>query len=497
MGVLYHSPSLATKRRKALASPAPCREGEAVHNGNALAALALLLVLPFAAALFAQFRATVATAWLITIGLYLLPEGYYYQLPIFPDMGKSRIVILCCGIAQLVTAGREYRDAKLMRGREWLFLFSLPLATTATILANMDMVPGVAGAMTPMDIPAETLVNVLDVTGVFLLGRMVFRTTEDAVVLIRALASCAVLYLPLIVLEMFKGPVCHQWLYGYLQHDFSQAARGTGFRPMVFMSHGLTLAMVLYITTAGTIVLARSTRMRILGMPASAVAVLFLCLFPLLRSSAALIYTVLTAAALLLLKPKTQIKLASWLLIVAWLYVPARMLNWIPVWNITALIAKFSPDRAGSLGFRFAMENQLVGRALERPILGWGGWGRNLTQGAVPDGAWIIYLGGGGATRLLIIFGLLGLPILLARRRIARASPDAQVILAGFSLILAFCIVDLLPNGMGSYMQCFLPGAVAGLAWGLPEQKNDRGSHIHALLGWYLAKKRRALPAGS
>ena len=36
----------------------------------------------------------------------------------------------------------------------------------------------------------------------------------------------------------------------------------------------------------------------------------------------------------------------------------------------------FGPDRAGSLEFRLMNEDLFIAKALQRPIFGWGGWGR-------------------------------------------------------------------------------------------------------------------------
>lgn len=423
------------------------------------------------------------------VGLLFLPEKTNFNLPLLPDIGKYELTALCCGIAQLVMAKREYRDARLMRSREWILLLALPLAKVITTFTNMDIPPGVKGAMSPMDIPAVVIGNLLGMTVPFLLGRMVFRTSADAILLLRVVVTCAVLYLPFEFVEMSQGPVFHLWVYGFMQHLLEQSVKGTGFRPMVFTASGLALAVTKYMAAAGAVILARTSKSRVLGLPAWAAATLLVVLFPFFRSVGALVYVVLTLAALLWLRPKEQTKLAFGIAIAIWTYMVARIFNLINVWPIIGQLAKLSAERAQSLGFRLYAEEILVARAMERPIWGWGGWGRNLPPGAIADGMWIIELGMWGIVGLFVAFGMLTFPIYLTWRRVARAAPEAQALMSGISLILAFSVADLLPNGLFNYQQIFFAGALAGLAWGIPE--SSKSSLLPLLATWYSFRRRR------
>ena len=50
-------------------------------------------------------------------------------------------------------------------------------------------------------------------------------------------------YVPLCWLEVQLSPQLHRWLYGKHQHAFIQQMRDGGYRPMVFMQHGLMVGM--------------------------------------------------------------------------------------------------------------------------------------------------------------------------------------------------------------------------------------------------------------
>ena len=79
-----------------------------------------------------------------------------------------------------------------------------------------------------------------------------------------------------------------------------------------------------------------------------------------------------------------------------------------------SLVSLVSDDRARSLEFRFINEDRLLGRASERPLAGWGRFGRNRVYDeeggydvSVTDGRWIIVLGQFGILGFIAEFGLL------------------------------------------------------------------------------------------
>jgi len=113
---------------------------------------------------------------------------------------------------------------------------------------------------------------------------------------------------------------------------------------------------------------------------------------------------------------------------------------------LTQAAAAINPDRAMSLRFRMANEDILLDRAMRRPVLGWGGWGRARvrdSQGrdiSVTDGLWIIALGNHGLLGLCALSAALLFPVIGLFRRIPLpAWPHA---LAAPALVL--CVMVLL-----------------------------------------------------
>jgi hypothetical protein len=128
-------------------------------------------------------------------------------------------------------------------------------------------------------------------------------------------------------------------------------------------------------------------------------------------------------------------------------------------------------QRAGSLEFRLNAENVLSRRAMEQPILGWGGWNRSSAydetrQGpAVTDGLWIITLGKKGIIGLVGLWGafLIG-PFLLRKRYPTSLWSHPMVAPAVVAaVVVVIHMIDCLPNGMPNAIYYFLGGGLAGL----------------------------------
>ena len=101
------------------------------------------------------------------------------------------------------------------------------------------------------------------------MGRQIVCSKTDTEEILRVLVIAGVVYSVPALFEIRFSPQLHTWLYGYFPQEFgfSQEVRGGGFRPVVFMGHGLLVAFIFCTTaiaaaafwTTGT----RLTRMRL------------------------------------------------------------------------------------------------------------------------------------------------------------------------------------------------------------------------------------------
>ena len=76
----------------------------------------------------------------------------------------------------------------------------------------------------------------------------------------------ALIYVPLCLFEIKMSPQLHKLVYGFQQHAFYQTKRFGGYRPMVFMQHGIMVALWM---AAGTLMALgmMPDRKRIGGVP--------------------------------------------------------------------------------------------------------------------------------------------------------------------------------------------------------------------------------------
>jgi len=133
----------------------------------------------------------------------------------------------------------------------------------------------------------------------------------------------------------------------------------------------------------------------------------------------------------------------------------------------------FGPARAQSLWARFDQENVLNKRALERPLLGWGGWNRRIvytetgemaTRG-YGDGFWVITLGTYGLFGLTAFAAAMLLPALVFLLR----TPKQLLITAAAAPIIAIVtllsiyMIDNLLNAMTNPIYTLAAGGLTGI----------------------------------
>jgi hypothetical protein len=269
------------------------------------------------------------------------------------------------------------------------------------------------------------------------------------------------------------SPQLHRMIYGFHQHSFLQHIRGSGYRPMVFMQHGLMVATFMATGTLVAYWLWRSRDRRpLLGVPVGLATALLGVTAVLCRSLAAI---GLLLAGVLVLEAGRRLRtsaLVALLLAVPPLYCGLRVVGWSAeeVVHLTREVA--APSRAESLAFRVANENLLVARAMERPWLGWGRGrdsrvrdeeGRDV---AVTDSLWIVVLGGYGVVGLAALGGALLLPVVaLLRAFPRRVWGDPRLApAAAIGVALALWVIDDLLNAMVTPVYPLVAGALVALA---------------------------------
>ena len=303
----------------------------------------------------------------------------------------------------------------------------------------------------------------------YIIGRIYFGDLEGLRELAVGLFIGGLIYVPLCWFEIRMSPQLHVWVYGFRQHSFFQNVRDGGYRPMVFMQHGLMVAMWMSMTTLIGVWLWKSKVIRqIWDMPMYLLVPAMLLTVYLCKSKYATLL-LLTGAGTMFLVRATKIR---WLVLALLLVPPTYM--WLRADGIVtgeSMIAMaermFGEERAQSLSVRINNENALAERALERPWFGWGGWGGQRVAGPdgkdlVTDSLWIITLGKGGIVSLIALTAMLLLPMILVvfdwRAELWAHPAIAPIIVLG--MMTALYMFDHLMNGMVNPIFMLACGAV-------------------------------------
>jgi hypothetical protein len=343
---------------------------------STIAETVLALSIPLSIGVFFLLR-PVPAALLVAFGFELfLPEGPHYKLPYMPSLDKHNLPYLCILVACLLRCPR--RVTKLPK-EKWIVVLALLLLVggIATALTNTD--PLILGRARQVFIPGLTLkdglfmgiTNFVETLVPFYVGYSLFRNRGDLTQLVAALATAGLLCVPFAMVELRMSPQWHRWIYGYGQSAFDQTIRWGGYRPMVFMPHGLALARFFVAATFALVILAK-TRRRLWGLSVRFLAWTQFLVLVACKSTGAIVLAVAGLPLLIFAKPKRQLQVAVVLAWITVLYPALRLSGIFPVGSLLQAAGALESERAGSLAFRFLNEDALLAQARQRIVFGWG-----------------------------------------------------------------------------------------------------------------------------
>ena len=425
-----------------------------------------------AAALYLAKPPVEATLWTILGGLLLLPATFVLKIPMIPGLDKTSVPNLCAFVAYLSLAIPSSRKLSELRGAGILAaLYVLGPALTSAfnndaILVGTRLLPGVG-----LYDGVSALLSQLIILLPFFIGRRLLQGPSDTEAILRVLAIAGLLYSIPVLVEVRMSPQLSNWIYGFFPSGMASEARYGGFRPVVFMANGLAAAFFMATSFLAATALWR-TRTAITPVPPAALSGFLTVIIIFCKSAGALTYTVLGGLMVRLMTPKTQLRVAVFLVSIGLFYPALRVTDLFPDRAVLEVASVFSYDRADSLRFRFDQENHLLDRAMQRPVLGWGRYGRSRvyddesgSDTSFTDGAWIITLGQFGLLGFLAQFGLLALPVFRAWSAFDHAKSERdRIYLAALALIVALTFVEQLPNSSVSSWSWLLAGALLGRA---------------------------------
>ena len=337
------------------------------------------------------------------------------------------------------------------------------------------MVPGMSVLANGLGITfvfSSSLGNLLTYGIPYLAGRLLFRDAAAAKDLAVGIVAGGLLYVPLCWLEIRLSPQLHSWVYGFHQHSFLQSFIDGGWRPTVFMQHGRMVATWMMSSALVAVWLWMGGVKIVWRVPIRIVVIALGATLLFLKSMGAILLFMTGAVLFALTRVLRTPVLVAMIALVPAVYLTARIgLRWNGS-QLVEMSRPLSPERADSLLFRINSEEVLIGRALERPLLGWGGNARNLIldeegkNTTVTDSLWISTMGVRGLVGLGCLYGWLTIPAAVVAWRCRRYGMDRslQHIMLGLCSVSIFFAIDSLFNAMVNQVFILLCGAMVSLS---------------------------------
>jgi len=441
--------------------------------GNMIAHGALLMWPFVALILYLSMPAGRATIWTILGGYLLLPVITAFDFPGVPPFNKYSVPTLCALLLAPIMARRgEFRwpsspTVNLLMALYILMPFVTGLNNTVPISVGTVTIPGM-GFKESMRAAFE---NLLDV-GPFILGAALLGNERGHRNILIAFVAAALVYSIPMLIEIRLSPFLQRSIYGVLQSGYfqQQMRSGGGFRSIVFLGHGLLVSTFCAMAFIAAMGLWRM-RVRMFSISAGLIGLYLAVILVLNKSVGAIVLALLMAPMVYYMRPRRLFSIGLVLAAMIAIYPALRGFDILPVHRVTEAIEMVSADRAQSWSFRLKNEDLLLNRAEEKPLFGWGSYGRNRvliqtdwgeTKDISPtDGTWVILVGTFGWVGYIACFGLLTYPFWRGFRLRGKALPIATTTLLMMHLLN---LLDLIPNSSLRPITWIIAGALANMA---------------------------------
>ncbi|MEG4490770.1 O-antigen ligase domain-containing protein [Microcoleus sp. D3_18_C4] len=432
----------------------------------ALIPLAMFGFIPVVCYLFVRFPAQRAVIISFVAAWLFLPQASY-PIPSLPPYTK--ISAACYGI---LLGTLIYDTARLTSFKPgWL---DVPMV----IYCLCPIISQVSNGGSPI----SPTINQIVTWGLpYFLGRLYVGSLDGLRQLAIGIFAGGLAYIPFTLIEGVRGPILHQMIYGVNAfEDWGQARRLGGWRPVVFMQHGLMVG--LWMMTAALIAVwlwQTGTLKKFMGRNIKTLAIILTIAFFLCRSTGA--YSLFGMALLVLFSAKIFRTSLPLLLIIGYivfyLYIAAS--GQFSSQDVVAFITQiFGEERAASLKFRFDNEEILGEKARQRFMFGWGDSGGNRVYNeygddiSVTDSLWIIAFGINGAVGLVSLFSSMLLPVIVfcLFKYPARTWSNPKVApAAALGVALSMYVFDCVLNAMTNPIFALIAGGISGLVLKAPE----------------------------
>ncbi|WP_036483632.1 hypothetical protein [Myxosarcina sp. GI1] len=423
--------------------------------------------IPLICYFFTRFPARQAVIIGFILAWLFLPQKEF-PLPGLPDYTKMSATCYGILIATVIYDVNRLRSFKF----SWVDLPMLvwcccPLASSVT--NGLGLYDGFS----------EVLMQTVTWGVPYFLGRIYINSLAGLRQLATGIFLGGLVYVPLCLYEIRMSPQLHRLVYGFSPFSFAQTIRYDGYRPSVFMQHGLEVGMWMMAATFIGIWFWKCNVVRQVGrFPISWLVSALLITFILVKSTGA--YFLLFSGILVMLVAwqfRTSVTILFFIAFIT-IYLAQNSLTetYVSDQIVHSLSGIVPEERIESIEFRFNNEEMLTDKAREKLVFGWGGWGRSRIYEynwenkkvdiSITDSLWIIAFGRNGLVGVVSVFLSFFLPAIAFIRRYPavhwfnpKVAPAAAIL-----TITILYMVDSLFNAMLNPIFIFACGGVAGAA---------------------------------
>jgi len=406
--------------------------------------------------LFKKEKLAKAIASAMVFGFILLPM-YTYDLPL---IGYNKVTAIVFAILLLKGISRE-------RSHQKIKLFTIDYIAFAWFTIGPIMTSTLNG-LGLYDGVNNMINHYLSWGFFYLIGRKNFYDKESIDSLLETILIGTLIYVPLCLIELRMSPQLSNWIYGIFPHSFAQHVRNGGFRPIVFMQHGLMVSLWMAVGTNIVFYYWRFERKkRISNISSPLVFIILFCITILTKSvGPALLMLFGILFQMIYLRTKS-IRLIVILSFVPLVYIVLRITGIINSNLILVYASKyFPPERIQSLWFRLFQEDLYAINMKDHLLFGWGGWNRSAPMDPrtnqlliVRDSMWLGIYSEYGFIGLISTY----VPLLYGIFSIKDKSTLKETYIVPLSIIVLLFSLDSLLNSMINPIYLVCSGALVSV----------------------------------
>ncbi len=418
---------------------------------------------------FSRYPLNKAILLSIIGGVLFLPAASY-DIPVIPAYNKDMAVSL--GILIGIQFSKEKFSVRIPGFTKWDFpmLVLCVFSPILTSLSNrLGLYDGISGVLS----------NIFRWGVVYWTGRRYLTSDDSLDALSKAIIIGGLIYVPLALFELRMSPSLHRMIYGFAPFSFAQQIRYGGYRPVIFLEHGIIVAF--WMMSAFVCALWRSgdsDNDKIAKMPSWFVVLVLLAITILCKSVGVWTYLFLILLMFFIWKHfQTLVFFKLYILIIV-TYIIVRTLNLITINDILELLSHvYDGDRISSLTWRLLQEDLFGERTKLRPLFGWGGYNRgwpiNQQTGdlALPmvDSLFVIISNTYGYVGLTAFFLslLLGPFLILKNRTLIKRTYESGFLKSTLIPLISIALLftsDKLLNATHNQILYLLVGSLLGFA---------------------------------